>query len=378
MANVSIPGDMAWRTLARSDVQQWEQIAGRFSAPYFSVSHTPKFPLRREDAFFCIGSCFARNVEEHLIYRGVNVLSRRIVSPRNEWPGPRPNGLVNKFTTHSMAQEVEWLFTPPEDIAAIMVETPQGWFDLHLCPGVAPVSLERAIERRTYLIGDYFARLRDVDVVVLTLGLNEVWRDQHSGLYLNTPPSLWAARRSPERFVLEMTTVADNYTALSQLRQRLKELNPEMRIVVTVSPVPMSATFSGRDVAVANSLSKATLVAAAQLFNLDHEDVDYFPSYELVTLSPRDHAYGPDCLHVTNAVVGGVMEQFLRAYMGGGLAAAPGFVDLAYLEANPDVEEAVRAGDFVSGYDHWLQFGQQEGRALQLDAPTARMIEAGM
>jgi hypothetical protein len=151
-----------------------------------------------------------------------------------------------------------------------------------------------------------------------------------------------------------------------------------MRIVVTVSPVPMSATFSGRDIAVANTYSKSTLVAAAQAFQAAHDDVDYFPSYELVTLSPREAAYGADCLHVPNAVVGGVMEQFMTAYVGAAARAPEGFVDLAYLEANPDVEDAVRAGLFVSGYEHWLEFGRGENRSLRPAEATARMIEAGM
>jgi hypothetical protein len=378
MPQTVIPGPLAWTRLAASKVQQWEDIAGRFADPFFTVTHRPKFPLGTDDRFFCIGSCFARNVEEHLIYRGVAVLSRKIVSPRAEWPGPRPNGLVNKFTTASMAQEVEWLFDPPTDVAATMVETPQGWFDLHLCPGVAPVALERAIERRRYLMEDYFARLRQADAVIVTLGLNEVWRDLSSGLYLNTAPTLWATRKTPGRFQVEITGVEENVVELERLYARLKALNPAMRVIVTVSPVPMSATFSGRDVAVANTFSKSTLVAAAQVLQGAHEDVDYFPSYELVTLSPRAAAYGADSLHVTNAVVGRVMEQFMTAFMGAAAAAPNEFVDLAYLEANPDVEDAVRAGLFVSGYEHWLEFGRREKRSLRPAEATARMIEAGM
>ena len=378
MSLSTIRGDVAWKALAASKVQQWEDIAGRFAEPFFTLALAPKFALRPGDRFFCIGSCFARNVEEHLIYRGIDVLSRRIVSPRNEWPGPRPNGMVNKFTTQSMAQEVDWLFDPPADIPATLAETPQGWFDLNLCPGVAPVPLERAVERRLYLMEDYFDRLRQADVVIVTLGLNEVWRDLSSGLYLNTAPSLWSARKAPDRFVLEITGVEENVAALERLYARLKALNPLMRVIVTVSPVPMSATFSGRDIAVANMYSKSTLVSAAQSFCAGREDVDYFPSYELVSLSPRAVAYGADTLHVTNAVVGSVMEQFLRAYMGDAPNPPEGFVDLAYLEANPDVEDAVRQGAFVSGYEHWLGFGRAENRSLRPDQPTARMIEAGM
>lgn len=39
---------------------------------------------------------------------------------------------------------------------------------------------------------------------------------------------------------------------------------------------------------------------------------------------------------------------------------AKGFDEPAYLEANTDVAAAVDAGDFASGYEHWVKFGQFE------------------
>lgn len=42
----------------------------------------------------------------------------------------------------------------------------------------------------------------------------------------------------------------------------------------------------------------------------------------------------------------------------------------AYLAANPDVAAAVASGQFSSGYAHYQQYGQGEGRAWTGDAPT--------
>lgn len=214
----------------------------------------------------------------------------------------------------------------------------------------------------------------------MTLGLNEVWHDRETDVRLNAAPGLWEVRRQPGRYHLEITDAEENLAALEDIRARLKRLNPDMKMVVTVSPVPMGTTFSGQDVVVANSLSKSVLRAAAGAFEARHDDVDYFPSYEIVTLSPRTYAYGPDCLHVSDRIVGHVMEQFMQAYLG---EAAPrlapaDFTELAYLDANPDVEDAVRSGALSSGFEHWRHTGRDEGRPLRPEQLSERALRAGV
>lgn len=378
MPLTTIDGEAAWRGVAKGEAAKWADVADRFQSDPVTISHDPKFRLDAGARFFCLGSCFARNIEEHLIYRGVEVLSKRVVSPKSEWPA-RANGFLNKFTTDSMVQELRWLENPPDDVAARFVETAQGWRDMHLSPGMGAVSLERALERRAWLATEYFPRLKQADVVVMTLGLNEVWRDNALGERLNAAPGLWEIKRHPGRYTLEVTGVDENLAALEEARDRLKALNPAMRLVVTVSPVPMGLSFSGRDVMVANMLSKSTLRAAADAFQLRHDDVDYFPSYEIVSLTPRAFAYGPDCLHVTDRVVGHVMGTFLELYVGDAPRLAPeGFTELQYLDAHPDVEDAVRRGELTSGFEHWRLYGQAEGRVLQSGEKSDRATRAGL
>lgn len=373
----TIDGAAAWAGLAGGDEQKWPDISARFASQPFVVEHQPGFELDMASRFFCLGSCFARNIEEHLIYRGADVLSKRVVSPAEEWPW-RVNGFMNKFTTQSMLQELRWLETPPADPKDFLVETTRGWRDLQLAPELVASPLERALERRRYLAEDYFPRLRQADVVLMTLGLNEVWYDRTLGVHLNAPPSPWTVRREPGRYAVDVTDVGDNVAALEEIRARLKALNPEMKIILTVSPVPMGATFSGRDVAVANTLSKSTLRAAADAFQMAHADVDYFPSYEIVTLSAREHAYAADCLHVADQIVSHVMATFLSLYCKSAPQAPEGFSEMTYLDANPDVEDAVRAGILSSGYEHWIKHGRGEGRRLRTDEISGRAARAGV
>lgn len=359
---MAITGLMAWDNAARGENSRWVRDVARFDAVPTPVRHTAKFALSTADRVFCIGSCFARNIEEYLIYAGVEVLSKRIVSPKHEHGETvRANAIVNKFTTASMLNEAQWTLERPVVDERFFEPVAGGWHDLQLAPGGKPVTLERAVERRRYLIEDYFARLRQADVTVVTLGLTEAWQDMALDRYLNGPPGHAALKALPERYRLDLTDAAANIDNLEALCAALWALNPAMRVVVTVSPVPMGRTFSGRDVLVANTASKSILRAAAEAISRRHEAVDYFPSFEMVSAAPRALAYIEDRLHVADAVVGEVVRTFMQAYMGLDLPVT-GFNEPDYLRANPDVEQMLREGRLASGFEHWNTVGRDEGR----------------
>jgi GSCFA family len=374
MLGARIAGPEAWAKLMRSKAASWDENIQRFSEDVALVRHEPKFRLNAEETFFCMGSCFARNIEEHLILGGHKVLSKRVICPVEEW-SHRPNGFVNKFTTLSMLNELEWTLHPPEVDESLFEDTKDGWKDLQLAPGIPPTTLERAIERRLYLLSDYFSRIRNASVVVLTLGLNEVWRDNRLGRYLNAPPTLYAARRDPERYALEISDFGANFDALERIHAALTEMSPWAKIIVTVSPVPMGKTFSGRDIAVANMLSKSVLRVAADAFAGRHDNVDYFPTYDMISMSPRAGAYYDDCMHVHDNVVAKMIAMFLELYLGEKVE-MPDFHEDLYLEANPDVAQAIRRGELSSGYEHWVETGKGEGRLLApLETAAATMAE---
>jgi hypothetical protein len=339
---------------------QWNKSVSRFDEFPVVIDHEPKFTLPADAKIFCIGSCFARNIEEHLIYNGLDVLSRRIISPKSEW-AIRPNGIVNKFTTPSMLNEIEWAARPPT-VTAEMFSVQAGLFhDLQLTPRAVGVSLERAIERRQYLSREYFSRVFDADAVVITLGLDECWFDSRTQLHLNAAPSYKAVRAEPKRYQVRALSFAQTLSALEAVRGKIMEAKPQARFVVTVSPVPLQTTFIGNDPAVSTMRAKSMLRTVAEVMAQAHDNVAYFPSYEMVMLSPRERAFQWDQIHVTDEVVGGVISRFVRLYLGRERV-DDGFREDDYLYANPDVETLVRAGQYASGYEHWNMVGKGEGR----------------
>ena len=372
MADDGIPGDVAWDNVIGSRWSRWsdgrdpgdpESAHARIAAGIVLPGVSPTFRLAADDVFFCIGSCFARNIEEHLIYRRLRVISRAV--PFGDRVG-RVNGIVNKYAPASILNELRWSLDGvrfPEDS---LIEEDGAYRDLHLAARAPAKPWDEALERRTQ-IRHYFGRLREATVVVITLGLVEAWYDGHAGTMLNAAPSVGMVRRFPGRFRLVVTDYAQNVRILREIYDLLiRHLAPSVRIVVTVSPVPMSETFTGRDVVVANTYSKSTLRAAAEDSVREYPNVDYYPSYESIVVSNRALTYHPaDDLHVLDAAVRLVAEHFLRTYGAGGKVEHPDFVELDYLDANPDVHQAVIDQTVASGYDHWLAHGRAEGRPLR-------------
>lgn len=145
------------------------------------------------------------------------------------------------------------------------------------------------------------------DVMILTLGLTEAWRFAHSNDFTSINP--WQIE--PSLLRATQLNVQQNVAELERLFEVYRRYNPDIRLIVSVSPVPLNKTFSQTDhVVVANSLSKATLRVAAEEFARNHRDsVSYFPSYEVVMYGTAN-PWEADMRHVSSDAVSRVMRLF--------------------------------------------------------------------
>lgn len=286
--------------------------------PVASPTSRPGFCIHRSDKIFAIGSCFARNIERALSQEGFDVLSRHpdlgaIANDKNH-----EVNYFNKYNTFSMLNELGWAFDrcsfDPERII-------QDLSDDLLCDlqiGSARLDATRADAtafRHRYL--DHVMRVADAGVVVVTLGLAEAWFDTELGIYTNLAPPSRLVRAHPGRFELHVLDHDDIVSSLKQLHETLaRHAKQPQRLLVTVSPVPLASTFRDQDVLVANSYSKAVQRAAVETFVARHEAVDYFPSYEFVTLSAPEMAWTrEDYRHVAGHAVRHIMAHVLAAYV---------------------------------------------------------------
>jgi hypothetical protein len=292
----------------------------RLHQTWFTPRIDPKFKLRRDDRFYAIGSCFARGLEYALKRRKMSIESAapefaRLVPVNKERTGI---GFINKYNTFSILNELRWALDPAAvfPVESIAKVTENTWSDPHANPSLELVGLEETLKRRA-LLQTVTKRIVDCRAVIITLGLAEVWRDVKADVYLNSTPIPPLLEREPQRYELHLTSFAQNWANLETLHALLSRYgHPDIRIVVTVSPVPLHATFLKMDVVLATTYAKSLLRAVAQQWAIAHENVDYFPSYEIVQNSDRDAVWQPDRIHVTVAGLHHIIGLFLQSYLG--------------------------------------------------------------
>jgi hypothetical protein len=283
---------------------------------WFTPQIDPKFKLRSDDKFFAIGSCFARGLENALIKRRIAVESAAPEFAKFQPANKEVTGLgfTNKYNTFSILNELRWALDPEAvfPVESIVQVNQTTWSDPHTTPTLEPAGFEETLERRK-LIKTVTRRITDCRAVIITLGLAEVWRDLKANVYVNRTPLL---KIHPTRYEFHLTDFTENWNNLEATHALLSRYgHPDIRIVVTVSPVPLMATFSKMDVVVANTYAKSLLRAVAQQWAAMHDNVDYFPSYEIVQNSDRSAIWEDDLRHVTPGGTDHIMELFLRSYL---------------------------------------------------------------
>jgi hypothetical protein len=186
------------------------------------------------------------------------------------------------------------------------------------------------------------------DWLILTLGLTEGWRSRVDGAVYPLAPGVAGGAFDPLRHEFVNFSTAETISDLDALITRAREVNPRLRFLLTVSPVALAATYEKRHVLVSTVCSKSILRAAADEMERRHENVLYFPAYEIVTSPAAEGRYFADDLRQVNALgVEHVMRVFRRHFVGSGAApsslARPKQPPAADVQAVCDEEEIVLA-----------------------------------
>jgi hypothetical protein len=149
-------------------------------------------------------------------------------------------------------------------------------------------------------------------VFIATLGLTEAWVSTRDGAVFPACPGTVAGTFDPERHAFVNFTAGEVAADLGAFVTELRAINPRVRVILTVSPVPLVATATPHHVLAADTYSKATLRVAAEAATREHRDVHYFPSYEIVTgaRAPREF-FESDRRTVSKQAVDIVMAAFL-------------------------------------------------------------------
>ncbi|HBC08342.1 MAG TPA: hypothetical protein DC046_12300 [Rhodospirillaceae bacterium] len=268
------------------------------------------------------GSCFAVEIAQNLIRRGFNYLCLETtydpetgtMMAESDPDNPAVQfscrwGIL--FNTPSFTQIVENAFGE-KNIGNFLINVGSAYMDPYREAVAFPTLEAYAAEREKHLANTR-AVFEQAEVFVITLGLNEAWQYLPDETYISRNP-----RNQNMRGLLthRKLTVQENIDHLQRFIDIVRHHNPNLKLIISVSPVPFMATGRAdkHHVITANTHSKAVLRVAAEEIVERNKDVFYFPSYEVVTVCSKE-IWTEDQRHIHPSAVARVMDLFDEMFL---------------------------------------------------------------
>ncbi len=223
----------------------------------------PEPMISPETRITAFGSCFAANISNWLSKRNFRVLTDSKGS-NSAYVIRCGEGMVNSFV---IRQQFEWAWE-------------NKVFELPLWHGykAEEYGYDPKVRLETKRIFD------NTDFFILTLGLSEVWYDEPTGnVFWRTIPK---EAYDPARHKFRVSTVEENKENLEAIYKLIRKHRPDATVLLTLSPIPLTATFRNNSCLTSNSASKAVLKVALDEVLRNHMDdgqLYYWPSYEIIT-----------------------------------------------------------------------------------------------
>lgn len=307
----SLPARAFWRS----------GVAGR-SARGVEDVWRPKFEINPATPIATFGSCFAQHIGAALRSRAFNWLQTepppRALSPENA----KAHGYDlftcrtgNIYSAKMLRQWTDWAFG--RDRPADEVWDSGGrWFD-PFRPTLEPggfASREEARALRDFTRRAFARTVESADIFVFTLGLTEGWRHRDLGYEYQICPGTREGAFDAQAHVFHNADYGEILADLGGAMETMGHANPNLKFLLTVSPVALAATASGHHVLVATAESKAILRAVAGALARSRANVDYFPSYELVSSAAlTGDRFAPDRRNASPEGVAEVMDVFFAS-----------------------------------------------------------------
>lgn len=284
----------------------------------------PPFVIGPADRVATAGSCFAQHIARTLRAQGFGYLVTE-TGPADEGYGLYPARFGNIYTVRQLRQLFQRAYGlfEPADAAWTVGER---WLD-----PFRPTVHGDGLADRAAVAADREAHFEAVramfeqaDVFIFTLGLTEAWTSLQDGAVVPLAPGVVGASEAASGYGFKNFTVQEATDDLLAFIDEARIINPALRIILTVSPVPLIATFEDRHVLAATTYSKSVLRVTAEAAMRAREGVVYFPSYEIVTgAHNRARFFEADLRNVAPDGVSSVMEIFSRHFLSGSGGEAP-------------------------------------------------------
>jgi hypothetical protein len=303
--------------------EPWQVWPGSYDNPPASEEIYP-FPdvsplrINRKTPIASIGSCFAREIKDVLLDKNYSYIRKEVDHPASKHASAAWERVYNTFSMRQIFEytfevwkpDLRWWRVPVTG----MIQDPYRRIILYKSIKEAEADFEKhRLASRTALEG--------AEVLILTLGLTEIWEDRvdnsviclPSGPYVNEGGNM-------DRYRFRVSRYQENIDNLERIYEIMKIHNPRCRLIITVSPVHLWATFrKDLDVISASWNSKATLRAVVDEFVAGHDNVWYFPAFEMAVtyrtiLGKSLFTKGREPFHVNRDTIRFIMDNFFHIF----------------------------------------------------------------
>ncbi|NLV53223.1 MAG: GSCFA domain-containing protein [Bacteroidales bacterium] len=232
-----------------------------------------------------VGSCFADEMGQKMQRGGFEVMVNPFGTLYN--PASIAASLLRSLS------EREYMMDSPELVRGEQDLVWHSWMHHSTFSSSEKEKLVAKMNKTMHIVADF---LREADVLIVTLGTAFIYRLKKTGALVANCHKQKDTLFTRER--MSAYDIADQWQTLLML---LHSVNPQLKILFTVSPVRHK-----RDGFHANQISKGILLQA-----VDEMDVDYFPSYEIMMDELRDYRfYADDMIHPSARAVEYIWQRF--------------------------------------------------------------------
>jgi len=252
-----------------------------------------KFPfeLSYSDKSTFVGSCFTENMGKKFSSFKFQTLVNPFGIIYN--PASVVNTLSRIMNKHEFKEEELFHFN-------------ENWISFEHHGDFSSPDKETCLKRINQGTAQAHEHLKNSKFLFITFGTAWVYYRKEGGKLAANCHKIPA--REFDRKMLSVEEIVSDYIWLVK---RLKEFNPGLQIIFTVSPVR-----HWKDGAHGNQLSKSTLLLAIDQIQKHFNDCFYFPSYELVLDDLRDYRFfDSDMLHPNQVAVDYIWKKLKTSFI---------------------------------------------------------------
>ena len=300
-----------------SEFQNWNRAVGSKNLLSVSPALHSDFKIEKDMKIMSLGSCFAQHITHHLHSLGFTNLFHEFGSSEDHSYRIFSARYGNIYTIKQALQLLRRAYGE-EDSTSEYWQAGDRFIDPY-----RPNAVSSGFDNVSQMISDQKSHLKIVsdlfstsDVIILTLGLTEGWVNTDTGVVYPIAPGVTAGEYHPEKHRFFNQNVSEVIEELTNFVTLIRSKNSKVNLILTVSPVPLAATFEKMHVINASSYSKSVLRVAAQEAVSMFDFVHYFPSYEMVTSPLGQGSYFEDDFrHIRSTGVGRVMKEFQKVFV---------------------------------------------------------------